>query len=175
MHRKLSENIGETSEAFHFDYFKFEDGELYYRGKSTPLMTEGEIKLVGEIAGILGKKRLRKLGFAMPKGKVTAWQAVMLKRVEEKLPSASDIAKADDIELQEIAESTEDLITQGQETLPMCELLGLDKQLRSIRDSLKVEVAKKFSWKKTSRKKSASSRNYETILEFMTKALENTT
>ena len=26
---------------------------------------------------------------------------------------------------------------------PLCELLGLDKQLRSIRGSLKVEVAKK--------------------------------
>ena len=39
----------------------------------------------------------------------------------------------------------EDLITQfeGQETLPMHKLLGLDKQLRSIRGSLKVEVAKK--------------------------------
>ena len=37
----------------------------------------------------------------------------------------------------------EDLIAQGQETLPMCELLRLDKQLRSIRGLLKVEVAKK--------------------------------
>ena len=32
----------------------------------------------------------------------------MPNRVKEKLPSASDIAKADDIELQEIAKSTED-------------------------------------------------------------------
>ena len=52
-------------------------------------------------------------------------------------------------ELQEITESTakstEDLISQfnRQETLPMYELLGLDKQLRSISGSLKVEVAKK--------------------------------
>ena len=39
----------------------------------------------------------------------------------------------------------EDLIAQfeGQEASPMRELLGLDKQLRSIRGSLKVEVAKK--------------------------------
>ena len=69
--------------------------------------------------------------------------------MKEELPSESDITKADDIELQEITEnaskSTEDLITQfqGQETLPMRELLGLDKQLRSMRGSLKVEVAKK--------------------------------
>ena len=69
--------------------------------------------------------------------------------MEEELPSAPDIAKADEIELQEIiqsaAKSTEDLIPQfeGQEMLPMGELLGLDKQFRSIRGSLKVEVAKK--------------------------------
>ena len=69
--------------------------------------------------------------------------------MEEELPSTSDVAKADDIELQEITEnamkSTEDLITQfeGQETLLMRELLGLDKQLMSIRGSLNVEVAKK--------------------------------
>ena len=69
----------------------------------------------------------------------------MLNRVAEELPSMSDVAKADDIELQEIAKSMEDLIAQfeGQETLPMLELLRLDKQLRSIRRLLKVDVAKK--------------------------------
>ena len=40
----------------------------------------------------------------------------MLNRVDEELPSSSDVAKADDIELQEIMENTarsmEDLITQ---------------------------------------------------------------
>ena len=90
----------------------------------------------------MGKKGLRELGFDIPTGKVTYRQVVMLNRVEEKLPSASDVAKADDIELQEIAKSMEDLIAQGQETLPMCELLGWDKQLRNIRGSLMVEVAK---------------------------------
>ena len=59
----------------------------------------GKLRLVGAIAEILGKEGLRDLGFDIPTGKVTAWQAVMLNRVEEKLPSASDIAKADDIEL----------------------------------------------------------------------------
>ena len=98
----------------------------------------------------------------------------MPNRVKEKLPSASDITKADDIELQEIAKSTEDLIAQGQETLPMCELLGLDKQLRSIRGLLKVEVAKRFSWKKASNKKSAISMNSETILESTMMAFEMT-
>ena len=41
---------------------------------------------------------------------VTAEQTIMLNRVEEKLPSASDVAKADDIDLQENAKSMEDLI-----------------------------------------------------------------
>ena len=66
------------------------------------------------------------------------------------MPSTSDIANADDIELQEIAENVvrnmENLIVQlegeSSEDLPMHELLGLDKQLRSIRGSLRVEVAK---------------------------------
>ena len=80
----------------------------------------------------------------------------MLNKATEELPSESDITRADDIELQEIAEkatkSTEDLIShlndqqsQTDDLLehPFQELLGLDTQLRSIRGSLKVEVAKK--------------------------------
>ena len=149
LYKTLSENIDETLEAFHFDHFKLEDGELYYRGNRKPLTTKGELKSVGMIADILDKNRLHNLSFDIPRGKVTAREAVMLNKVKEELPSASDVAKADDIELQEImenaAKSMEDLIAQfeGEEMLPMRELLGLDKQLRSIRGSLKVEVAKK--------------------------------
>ena len=54
----------------------------------------------------MGENRLRNLGFDIPRGKVTARQAIMLNGVEEKLPSASDVAKADDRELQEITENT---------------------------------------------------------------------
>ena len=145
LYQWLSEEWVRTSKVFHFDDFELRDGELYCKGKSNPL-THGKEKLrtVGEIKKILGERRLRDLGFDVPKDKVTAEQAVKLNEVEEELPSASDVAKADDIELQEIAKSMEDLIAQGQETLPMCELLGLDNQLRSIRGSLKVETAKKI-------------------------------
>ena len=38
----------------------------------SPLSTEGKLKSVGEIAGILGKNRFRNLGFDIPKGKLTA-------------------------------------------------------------------------------------------------------
>ena len=67
---------------------------------------------------------------------------------QAELPSSSEIAGADEIELEEIAKSTEDLIFQINDQSqtddlfehPLCKLLGLDKQLRSIRGSLKVEV-----------------------------------
>ena len=94
--KSYQKKIGETPELFHYDYFKLEDGELYYRGSRKPLTTEGKLKSVG----MLGKNRLRRLGFNIPVGKVTARQAVMLNKVAEELPSESDITKADDIELQ---------------------------------------------------------------------------
>ena len=74
----------------------------------------------------------------------------MLEKQAE-LPSSSEIAKADDIELEEIAEKASDIISQIKDVRtdtddlfehPLRELLGLDKQLRSIRGSLKVEVVK---------------------------------
>ena len=58
LYKKLSENIGETPELFHYDFFKLEDGELYYRGSRKPLTTEGKLKSVGMLADILGKNRL---------------------------------------------------------------------------------------------------------------------
>ena len=72
----------------------------------------------------------------------------MLNKAVEELPSTSNIDKADDIELQEIAKSMEDVISKLMQTddlfqYPLRKLLGLDKQLRSIRGSLKVEVTKK--------------------------------
>ena len=104
LYKKLSENIGETPELFHYDYFKLEGGELYYISSRKPLTTEGKLKSVGMLADILGKNRLCRLGFNIPVGHITARQAVMLNKAAEELPSESDITKADDIELQEIAE-----------------------------------------------------------------------
>ena len=63
LYKKISENIGETPEEFHYDYFKLEEGELYYRGKRKPLTTKGVLKSVGMLADILGKGGLRNLGF----------------------------------------------------------------------------------------------------------------
>ena len=110
------------------------------------------LKPVGMLADILGKNRLRNLGFDIPSGKVIARQAIMLNKAAEELPSESDITKADDIELQKIAEKASSIIAQIKDVQtdtedlfehPLHELLGLDKQLRTIRGSLKVEAAKK--------------------------------
>ena len=144
LYKKLSENIGETQEIFHYDYFKLKGRELYYIGSRKPLMTEGKLKSVGMIADILGKNRLHRLGFNIPVGRITARQAVMLNKAAEELPSEFDITGVDDIELQEIAEKALGIISQIKDIQTdtedlfvhsLRELLGLDKQLRSIRGS----------------------------------------
>ena len=66
LYKTLSENIDETPELFHYDYFKLEGGELYYIGSRKPLTTEGKLKSVGMLADILGKNRLHRFGFNMP-------------------------------------------------------------------------------------------------------------
>ena len=88
------------------------------------------------------------------------------------MPSASNVDKAHDIELQEIAEnasrSIENLNQQVTEDLPMRELLGLDKQLRSIRGSLKVEVAKTVQLEehiKKEKRKLEEFRNYPGVYD----------
>ena len=133
--------------------FKLRDGKLYHKDKSTLLAIRGgKLRSIGEIVKILGNEGLHDLGFNIPiEGKVTAQQAIMLNKAEEEMPSTSEVANADDIELQKITEnaarSTESLIEQlereSSKDLPMHELRGLDKQLRSIRGSLKVEMSKK--------------------------------
>ena len=128
-------------------------------GSRKPLTTKGVLKPVGMLADILGKNRLRNLGFDIPRGKVTAQQAVILNKAAEELPlpSESDITKADDIELQKIAEKASSIISQIKDVQtdtedlfehPLRKLLGLDKQLRTIRGSLNVEVAKKVELEK---------------------------
>ena len=147
LYKKLSENIGETPELFYYDYFKLEGRELYHIGSRKPLMTEGKLKSVGMLADILGQNRLRRLGFNIPVGRITAPQAVMLNKAAEELLPESDITKVDGIELQEIAEKASGIISQiksvqtDTEDLfehPLHELLVLDKQLRSIRGSLNL-------------------------------------
>ena len=144
-HQRLEPNL----RLFEID----KDGRLYYKGK--PLMNRnGELKTIGVIADTLGIRGLREMGYNITKTNLKPRFVLDLLEKQAELPSSSEITKADDIELEEIVKSTEDLISQINEQTqtddlfehPLQELLGLDKQLRSIRGPLKVEVAKKFSW-----------------------------
>ena len=85
-----------------------EEGRLYYRGK--PLMNRnGELKMVGVIADTLGIKGLRDMGYNITKTNLKPRFVLDLLEKQAEMPSSSDIAKADAIELEEIAKSTEDL------------------------------------------------------------------
>ena len=154
IHQRLEPNL----RLFKLD----KDGRLYYRGK--PLMNKnGELKKIGVIADTLGIGGLKDMGYNITKTNLKPRFLLDLLEKQTKLPSASDVTKADEIELKEITDksitSMDDLIRelssdQGTQTgeddpdMPtMRELQGLDKELRSIRGSLKVEAAKKVEIK----------------------------
>ena len=159
LYEKLARHFNQIIAVHHYDMFEIIDGALYVRGMDIRLTkTDGGLRTAGELERKLGKNRLREMGFKVSIG-ITTRQAAMLNKTEEELPSASAISRANEIEMQELTEkvisSNEDLIREissdrGTQTgvdnpeMPtMRELVGLDKELRSIRGSLKVEAAKK--------------------------------
>ena len=111
----------------------------------------GELKTIDVITDTLGIGGLREMGYNISKTNLKPRFVLDLMEKQAELPSIHEIAGADEIEFEEIAKSTEDLIfqinsqSQTDELFehPLRELLGLDKQLRSIRGSPKVEVVKK--------------------------------
>ena len=111
----------------------------------------GELKTIGVIVDTMGIGGLREMCYNISKTNLKPRFVLDMMEKQAQLHSIHEIAGADEIELEEIAKSTEDLIfqinnqSQTDELFehPLRELLGLDKQLRSIRGSLKVEVAKK--------------------------------
>ena len=111
-----------------------------------------------KLESILGKSRICDLGFNIPKGS-TDKHAAALNEAEKEMPSMSDIAKADDKgskRLQKMHQEAWRISTSNSRAPRICpcmlELLGLDKQLRSIRDSLKVEVEKKVYLEQNNKK-----------------------
>ena len=148
----LSEHFPKNQNVIYYDDFESIRGELYFKSRDEPLMRKGRLKQYKSLTRILGKNRIYNLGFDVSEQPLSRKQAVAPNKAQEELPSASDITKADDIELQEIAENALGIISQIKDVQtdtdelfehPLRELLGLDAQLRSIRGSLKVEVAKK--------------------------------
>ena len=116
---------------FHFNKFELRNDQLYYKeNDGKPLMTKkGKLRTVKELVKIVGIKGLRDLGYNVPEGQ-SDLDFIKMKRAKEKLPSASDITKVDDIELIELSRESsrisEDFImdmkdtqTQTNDSLPM--------------------------------------------------------
>ena len=127
---------------------------MYFKGRDEPLTRKGRLKPYKSLIKILDKNRIYNLGFDVSEWPLSRKQVVMLSKAAEELLPESDITGVDDIELLEIAEKASGIISQIKDVQtdtedlfehPLHELLDLDKQLRSIRGLLKVEVAKKLS------------------------------
>ena len=72
----------------------------------------GELKLVGVIVDTLGIRGLQEMGYNITKTNLNYRFVLDLLEKQAELPSSSEITKVDEIELEEIAKSTEDLIFQ---------------------------------------------------------------
>ena len=89
----------------HLDLFEIgEDWVLYYRGKSLT-NRNGELKKIGVIADTLGIRGLQEMGFNISKTHLKPRHLLALIEKQIELPSRSDVANADNIELQEITEN----------------------------------------------------------------------
>ena len=152
-----------------------EDGRLYYRGKPLTNRNE-ELKTIGIIADTLSIRGLREMSFNISKTNLKPQHVLDLMEKRVNLPTESDITKADDTDLQEITEkaskSMDDLISQMRHDQsqmddlfehPLRELLGLDKQLRSIRGLLKVQVAKKGSVRRMHQERASQARGISRV------------
>ena len=107
LYAKLAEDIGQSPGVHHDDMFEIRGGGLYVRGTDIRLMRtgggggDGGLRATEKLVSLLGKNRLREMGFRVPIG-MTARQAVKLSKTEEELPSASDMGRASDIKLQDL-------------------------------------------------------------------------
>ena len=120
LYKRLSGSDDEPLETIDFHNFALRNGQLHYKDNVNPLTTKKRmLRGVGVLVDRLGKEGLRDLGFDVPVGRITAHQFMASYRAGPQLPSTSDITRADDIELQEIAEkasrSIENLNQQVQE------------------------------------------------------------
>ena len=109
----LSEHLGQNPEVLHYDLFDLKGKTLYYVGpdknlEKKLLTSMGRLRTGGALQKILGKEGLREMCFDIPKSSVSARKALM------KMPSASDIGKANEIEMQDLTgkaiAANEDLI-----------------------------------------------------------------
>ena len=91
-HRRLEPNLR---------LFKLgEDGRLYYKGKCL-MNRNGELKTTGVIADTLGIRGLREMGYNITKTNLKPRFVLDLMEKQAEMPSSSEIAKGDVIELKE--------------------------------------------------------------------------
>ena len=157
LYNKLGDDIGQTPQAKFIDLFEIRDEELYYKGMKKSLTTKGRLRTVGQLKTILGKERLRNLGFNIPKSRLSARQATILNKTEADLPTSFGIAKADDLELENIAssasKSTSDLIAVLKDSkqtstddlfeYPLRELLGLGRTMKTIQGYINGQMSQR--------------------------------
>ena len=157
LYEKLTKHFKQNPEVLHYDLFELKEKDLYFKDLDIPLTRRGRLKPPKTLRDILGVRKLREMGFDIPIGVSARQLSDEMNKIQKELPSASDIERANDpelIEMTEIAMSADKHFlneifrrTQTGEDDPgqptMRDLVGLDKELRSIRGSLKVEVAKK--------------------------------
>ena len=157
LYEKLTKHFKQNPEVLQYDLFEIRGKNLYFKDLDTPLTRGGRLKTEKTLGDILGVRKLREMGFDIPIGVTARQLSDEMNKIQKELPSASDIERANDpelIEMTEIAISADKHLlnesfrgTQTGEDDPgqptMRELVSLDKELRSIRGSLKVEVAKK--------------------------------
>ena len=72
----------------------------------------GELTMIGVIADTLEIRGLQEMGYNITKTNLKPRFVLDLMEKQAELPSSSEIDKADEIELEEIAKSTEGLIFQ---------------------------------------------------------------
>ena len=101
----LSEHFTKHQEVIYYDDFESIHGKLYFKGRDQPLMRKGRLKLYKSLIRISGKNRIYNLNFDVSEWPLSSKQVVALNKAQEELPSASDIDKAGDIELQETVEN----------------------------------------------------------------------
>ena len=103
---KMHQRLEPTLRLFEID----KDGRLYYKGK--PLMNRnGELKTTGIIADTLLIRGLWEMGYNITKTNLKPRFVLDLLVKQAELPSSSEIAKVDDIELEEIAKKASGIIS----------------------------------------------------------------
>ena len=143
----------QNPEVTHTDLLEIRDGELYNRDNSNLLTINGRLRPIGSIADTSAEKGLHNLGFDISKNKLSAQQATMLNKIEEELPLTCKIT-ASDVEFKNLTDmlttNVQEMIHMERDTqtddlfkYPLCERLGLDKELKNIQGSLASEAAKK--------------------------------